>query len=147
MTFRRFPRIVYLWLVLALVAAPSFLPRPLPKDPSFLPRFNPQISLSVTNPIVGQALDVEITVRNQGDATAGFYRVYLYIDQVDAPPTATTRDTTYYGYPGLAEGISQSWAYTNYRIRDPEAFTPSMLGWIGITKWLGNVTRPITWSA
>ncbi len=57
------------------------------------------ITLTPANPGAGGTADIEVVVKNQGDATAtGGFNLYLYVEPTDDPPTQTTTYTTIGGY-------------------------------------------------
>ena len=73
------------------------------------------IIFSPAHPDVGESVDITVTVKNQGDAAASGFYVYLYVDPADDPPTQTTPHTsrTYWGIP-LNPGASFHWARTGH---------------------------------
>ena len=74
----------------------------------------PQLALSVNPPQVNQPFTIQIAVANKGDAVAGRFRAYLYVDPTQQPPIATTGDTTSFGTFGLAaqEQLTYEYDYT-----------------------------------
>jgi len=55
--------------------------------------------------------DIVVTIKNQGDATAGFHRNYLYLNPIDQPPILSTQDTSNGTYGGnLPPGQNYEWA-------------------------------------
>lgn len=73
------------------------------------PDLTAEIALIPAAPEPGQSSAVQIVVKNVGaaSATRGFY-IYLYVDPLDRPPTATTPDTYFWYLPGLPAGGSSS---------------------------------------
>jgi len=68
------------------------------------------ITVSPTNPAIGQATDINVTIKNQGDAATNFVRVYLYVDPTDEPPISTTAVTKPYVY-GLSFGSGATFSF------------------------------------
>jgi len=73
------------------------------------------ITFDPSHPGVGESADITVTIKNQGDAAASDFYVYLYVDPADEPPTGTTPHTshTYWGIP-LNPGASFHWVRTNH---------------------------------
>lgn len=57
------------------------------------------ITLNPPNPGVGGVADITVVIKNQGDADAAGFTVYLYVEAADDPPTQGTTATaqTFYG--------------------------------------------------
>lgn len=65
-------------------------------------------------PEIGEPVDITVTVRNQGDATASGFYTYLYLDPNEEPPVQTTTYTSRIGYfIPLNPGRVFKWARTN----------------------------------
>ncbi|MFZ1771297.1 MAG: CARDB domain-containing protein, partial [Caldilinea sp.] len=87
------------------------------------------ITLTPADPGAGGTADIEVFVKNQGDAgtTAGF-NLYLYVEPVDEPPTQSTAYTIFAGY-ALPLPPGGSFKYT----RTGQVFTrtpPKLYAWV-----------------
>ncbi|MFN8470105.1 MAG: C25 family cysteine peptidase [Caldilineaceae bacterium] len=57
------------------------------------------ITLTPPNPAAGGTADIEVNVKNQGDAAVtGGFNLYLYVEPTDTPPTQSTAYTIFAGY-------------------------------------------------
>jgi len=68
------------------------------------------VTIDPPNPQIGDTVNVQMVIRNQGDSLAGGFRVHLYWNPTDRPPTASTADTstTFFGL-GLGPGQTIEW--------------------------------------
>ena len=87
------------------------------------------ITLTPANPSAGGTADIEVVVKNQGDAgtTTGF-NLYLYVEPADEPPTQSTAYTIFAGY-ALPLPPGGSFKYT----RTDQVFTqtpPKVYAWV-----------------
>lgn len=72
------------------------------------------IVLSPADFVAGSDVDIIITVKNQGDARAGTFILYLYVNPADNPPITTTAPSKPFTYGlGIAPGGRQSFVQTN----------------------------------
>lgn len=88
-------------------------PKSLPKVPNQGPDLIIEsITLTPADPGAGGTADIEVVVKNQGDAatTAGF-NIYLYVEPADEPPTQSTPYTTFAAY-ALPLPAGSSFKYT-----------------------------------
>ncbi|MFV9504145.1 MAG: pre-peptidase C-terminal domain-containing protein [Oscillochloridaceae bacterium umkhey_bin13] len=87
------------------------------------------INLNPANPGINGSADIEVVVKNQGNATtSGRFNVYLYVEPSDEPPTATTAYTTFAGY-ALALPPGATFSFT----RLGQQFTrtpPTVYAWV-----------------
>lgn len=90
-----------------------------------------EIVVSPPNPGPGQTAAIEVTIENQGDATAPGFYVYLYVEPADDPPTATTPPTaqTFFGI-GLLAGGSVVWTRTGQQFTQQN---PKVYAWVDPT--------------
>ncbi len=70
------------------------------------------ISVTPEQPAAGEAVEIRVTARNQGDAAANGVRVSLYVDPAVEPPTAGTPPTAELTYglllpPGAAVNLTR----------------------------------------
>ncbi|HIC88401.1 MAG TPA: hypothetical protein EYP04_03235 [Anaerolineae bacterium] len=72
------------------------------------------ISTDPDHPDVNQPVSVTAVIQNQGDAGAGGFYTYLYVDPPERPPTASTPDTSLTYIFGLEAGRSYSWSYIGH---------------------------------
>lgn len=74
------------------------------------------ITLTPSNPGVGETVDIAIVITNSGTGTiSGNIKTYLYIDPAQTPPDATTETTSENGFGlGLAPSYKFTWTYTDY---------------------------------
>ncbi len=99
-------------------------------------------------PASGQAVNITVTVKNQGDASASGIRVHLYIDPLQSPPTITTpySSTTFYGVT-LPPGGQFTWIRTNQTLASG---LHSLYAWVDRDNLIAesneanNLTGPIT---
>jgi len=97
------------------------------------------ITLSPTDPGAGGTADIEVIVKNQGDAstTTGF-NLYLYVEPADEPPTQSTAYTTFAAY-ALPLPAGGSFKYT----RTDQVFNetpPVVYAWVD-PPWENSVTE------
>ncbi len=74
------------------------------------------ITLTPSNPKVGEAVDIAMVITNSGTGDiSGTFKTYLYIDPAQTPPEATTETTSENGWGlGLTPGADFTWTYTDY---------------------------------
>lgn len=90
-----------------------------------------EIVVSPPNPGPGQTAAIAVTIRNQGDATAPGFEVYLFVEPVDDPPTAATPPTsqTFFGI-GLLAGGQVTWTRTGQQFTQQN---PKVFAWVDPT--------------
>lgn len=75
--------------------------------PAAGPDLTAEIALVPASPAVGQEATIKVTVRNKGTASTGVgFKVYLYINPTDRPPSGTTPSSYWWQLPALAAGGS-----------------------------------------
>lgn len=81
------------------------------------------------SPAVGESVDITVTVKNIGDASASGFYVYMYIDPIDHPPINTTPYTsrTFWGLPLVPDAEFQ-WVRTGHIFSDSDAH--SVYAWV-----------------
>jgi hypothetical protein len=81
------------------------------------------------NPAIGAGVDITVTVRNIGDASASGFYTYMYVDPIDQPPTSTTPYTsrTFWGI-SLVPGAAFQWARTGHIFT--EGGSHSIYAWV-----------------
>lgn len=86
----------------------------IPQHPSALPDLIIQsITVTPADFAAGDEVDITITVKNQGDAKAGTFSLYLYVDPTQQPPITTTLPTRAQSNPtGLPANGTISIGYT-----------------------------------
>ena len=94
------------------------------------------IMLNPSNPGAGDSADVIISIKNQGDEIASGFRIYLYVDPSDTPPTQSTTSTidTFYGIP-LGPGKTFEWTRTGHLFISD---APVIYAWVDPV-WENNV--------
>lgn len=86
------------------------------------------VTMTPANPKPGDAVDIAVVIKNKGDAAAGGYRIHLYVDPADSPPTPTTAHTaTTFNGLGLAPGATSTWTRTGQTINSA---TPVIYAWV-----------------
>jgi hypothetical protein len=133
--------------VLTSTPASAFrmFPRSALADPDLIVE---SITFSPTNPDVGESVDITVTVKNQGNATASGFPVHLYVDPPDEPPNSTTAYTsrTYWGIP-LPPGGSFHWVRTGHTFASAGLYP--VYAWVdrddGVTESneTNNLTGPV----
>lgn len=96
-----------LWLVGSLVVASLRLAETA-QGAGWLPQANSilgapdliveSITLDPAEPGVGGTADITVILKNQGDADAAGFWIYLYVEPADEPPTQTTLETAHIFY-------------------------------------------------
>ncbi|MFN8486002.1 MAG: CARDB domain-containing protein [Caldilineaceae bacterium] len=94
---------------------------------SACPDLAPSLALNPATPQLNQQFTIQATIKNLGDADAGHFRAYLYVDPAQQPPTVTTSDTTSTGTFGLAPQSQFAFEYD---------FTFTMTGTHTIYLWV-----------
>jgi hypothetical protein len=103
--------------VSAIVRSPSAIAGPVPTPVKQIGPLSPgpdlvieSITLDPAAPELDEEFDINVRVKNQGDTdVTTSFRVYLYVDPVDQPPTDTTPDTSWTSMYGLNAGASYNW--------------------------------------
>ncbi|MCB0080765.1 MAG: hypothetical protein KDE47_07550, partial [Caldilineaceae bacterium] len=73
-----------------------------------------EVSVNPALPAPNQEVTIAVLVRNIGTLdTVGNFRVYLYVDPTDRPPTTGTAETYSVGYPSLRAGRDTSFSRTH----------------------------------
>ncbi|MSP12519.1 MAG: hypothetical protein EXR62_06130 [Chloroflexi bacterium] len=86
------------------------------------------IKLTPPFPAPGQPVDIEIKITNQGNANAGGFTTYLYVDP-RGEPQLDTPDTSLTFLFGLNAGLSFVWTYRNYTF-DTQGCDHSIYAWV-----------------
>jgi hypothetical protein len=86
------------------------------------------LSFKPANPGAGDAADITVVIQNQGDGPAGSFRVHLYVEAADDPPTGATPHTatTFFGL-GLAAGQTITWTRTSQTFTQDN---PKVYAWV-----------------
>ena len=126
------PIIIRLLFLLAFCLA-NWWPTLIHAAPITAPTAGPDLiiqSLTVNppNPGAGSTGNITVVIKNQGDANAGGFRIHLYVESPDDPPTVTTphTSTTFYGL-GLAPGQTFTYERTGQSFA---AANPIIWAWV-----------------
>ncbi|MFN8443854.1 MAG: CARDB domain-containing protein [Caldilineaceae bacterium] len=86
------------------------------------------LTVNPPSPTAGSSVDVTVVVKNGGDAAAGGFRVHLYVEPADNPPTTSTPPTAqqFYGL-GLPAGGTVSFTFEQ---RPVSSNAPKFYIWI-----------------
>lgn len=86
------------------------------------------ITVEPPTPTLQSTGDIHIVVQNRGTRPATGFNVYLYVDAVDYPPTATTPPITHLFYNTLLPpGGIFTWTRTAHHFT---SVTPTLQGWV-----------------